>query len=137
MCRMGDTEQCRELVMGWVVDTNNKQEMAVRTEDGWRRIMVGDIISIIVTIILYPSFLSLETPSPGRTSRTSGTRRRTSKMKDNGHVIEDVRMPGSRTTASMTPPRSPVTSTTATAGATTTPSPSPTDHPQPPATGAW
>ena len=96
---MGDTEQCRELVMGWVVDTNNKQEMAVRTEDGWKRIMVGDIISIIVTIIYDPPPLSLETPSPGRTSRTSGTRRRTSKMKDNIHVIEDVRMPGSRTTA--------------------------------------
>ena len=53
VCRMGDTEQCRELVLGWVVDTNNKQEMAVRTEDGWRRIMVGDILSIIVTIIRF------------------------------------------------------------------------------------
>ena len=39
---MGDTEQCRELALGWVVDSDNKQQMAVRTGDGWRKILVGN-----------------------------------------------------------------------------------------------
>ena len=46
---MSDTEQCRELELGWVVDMDNNQEMAVRTEAGWRRIMVGDGNSSLVS----------------------------------------------------------------------------------------
>ena len=98
VCRMGDTEQCRELVLGWVVDTNNKQEMAVRTEDGWRKIMVSSFLVIIVIVII-SSTLSLETQSLERASRTSGIRgRRSSRMTDRGHVIEVRRSPGSRMT---------------------------------------
>ena len=135
VCRMGDTEQCRELALGWVVDTDNKQQMAVRTGDGWRKILVMNII-IMVTIMILSSF-SLETRYPGRTSRTSGIRRRmgTSRMTDRGHVV--TRSPGSRR-ASSPPSRSPATATTATAGATTTPRPSRTSpRPLGPATGAW
>ena len=72
VCRMGDTEQCRELALGWVVDTDNKQQIAVRTGDGWRKILVMNL-NIMVTIMIL-SFLSLETRSPERTSRTSGIR---------------------------------------------------------------
>ena len=53
---MGDTEQCRELALGWVVDTDNKQQMAVRTGDGWRKILVISLYHpyIMVTIMIPP-----------------------------------------------------------------------------------
>ena len=56
VCRMGDTEQCRELALGWVVDTDNKQQMAVRTGDGWRKILVISLYHpyIMVTIMIPP-----------------------------------------------------------------------------------
>ena len=40
MCQMKDSEQCQELRLGWVLDNNNNQLMAVRTDEGWREIMV-------------------------------------------------------------------------------------------------
>lgn len=52
---MGDTEQCRELVLGWVVDSDNKQEMAVRTGDGWRKILVSNISIIVTKKTVFPS----------------------------------------------------------------------------------
>ena len=55
VCRMGDTEQCKELVLGWVVNSDNKQEMAVRTGDGWRKILVSNISVIVTNKTVLPS----------------------------------------------------------------------------------
>ena len=57
MCRMSNMEECREMTMGWILDNNNNQRMAVKMEDGWREIMVWiescldiDIISFSVDL---------------------------------------------------------------------------------------
>ena len=41
MCRMGGEVECKEVSVAWVLDNNNKHIMAVRTEDGWREILVS------------------------------------------------------------------------------------------------
>ena len=41
MCRMGGEVECKEVSVAWIRDNNNKHVMAVRTEEGWREIMVS------------------------------------------------------------------------------------------------
>ena len=43
MCRMGGEVECREVSVAWVLDQTNNQVMAVRTEEGWREIMVSAV----------------------------------------------------------------------------------------------
>ena len=58
MCRMSNMEECREMTMGWILDNNNNQRMAVKMEDGWREIMV--IESIMFIRVCQNKFLFLD-----------------------------------------------------------------------------
>lgn len=44
MCRMSNMEECKEMTMGWILDRDNNQRMAVKMEDGWREIMLGESV---------------------------------------------------------------------------------------------
>ena len=41
MCRVGGEVECREVSVAWVRDRTDTRVMAVRTEEGWREIMVS------------------------------------------------------------------------------------------------
>ena len=41
MCRVGGEVECQEVSVAWLRDNNNKHVMAVRTDLGWREIMVS------------------------------------------------------------------------------------------------
>ena len=55
MCRMGGEVECREVSVAWVRDNNNKHVMAVRTEDGWREIMVSVdcLVVVMINVLLF------------------------------------------------------------------------------------
>ena len=55
MCRMSNMQECKEMTMGWILDNNNNQRMAVKMEDGWREIMVME--SIIFSMFAPFSFV--------------------------------------------------------------------------------
>ena len=44
MCRMREEVECREVRVAWLLDNTDREVMAVKTEEGWREIMLGPTV---------------------------------------------------------------------------------------------
>ena len=44
MCRMREAVECQEVRVAWIMDQTDREVMAVKTNEGWREIMLGPTV---------------------------------------------------------------------------------------------